>query len=112
MPMVSIQGTDKIFEVKEGQVIYDSLSDQGYDLPHGCLAGSCGACKIEVTSGEKNLIEAGVIESNTIEAVRSELEDFYGVSYVENKVVRLSCRAKVKGDIVIKPIKMIPVKQS
>jgi ferredoxin len=38
----------------------------------------------------------GVIEQNTIESLKMELK-------VEN--IRLSCRAKVNGDVTIRPIK-------
>jgi ferredoxin len=105
MPTVSIQDLNKTFEVKDGDVIYDALSDQGFDLPHGCLSGSCGACRIEVISGIDNLSLAGAIEQNTVEAVTEEFAGKYGQSFVESKTIRLSCRAKVKGDVVINPIK-------
>ena len=55
MPIVSIKDTTKAFEVKEGEVLYDALCDRGEQLPHGCLAGSCGACRIDVVEGIQNL---------------------------------------------------------
>jgi len=96
MPRVSIFDTEKIFDVNEGEILYDSLYDRGHELPHGCLSGSCGACRVEVLSGSENLKPAGVIEQNTIESLKVELK-------VEN--IRLSCRAKVTGDVTIRPIK-------
>lgn len=105
MPTVSIAGTDKVFEVKEGGIIYDSLSDQGEDLPHGCLSGSCGACRVEILSGKENLQPAGVIESNTLESLRDEFTKVHGKEFVEGKTIRLACRAKVTGDVSIKTIK-------
>jgi ferredoxin len=105
MPIVSIQDLNKSFEVKDGDVIYDALSDQGHELPHGCLSGSCGACRIEVISGNENLNPAGAIEQNTVEAVIEEFAGKYGQAFVENKTIRLACRARVKGDIVIQPLK-------
>jgi ferredoxin len=96
MPRVSISNTDKIFDVNEGEILYDSLYERGLELPHGCLSGSCGACRVEVTSGLENLAMPGVIEKNTIESLRAELK-------IEN--IRLSCRAKVIGDVTICPIK-------
>lgn len=99
MPRVSIEGTNKSFEVKTEEIIYNALSDQGEELPHGCLAGSCGACRIEILHGKENLLTASVIEQNTIDSLRIEL------NIEPSKEIRLSCRAKVLGDVVIKPIK-------
>lgn len=105
MPIVSIEGTDKVFEVKEGEILYDSLCDRGEELPHGCLSGSCGACRVEVVSGKENLQPAGVIEQNTIEALKVEFTETRGPEFVKDKEIRLSCRAKVVGDVSIVPIK-------
>jgi ferredoxin len=104
MPTVSIAGTDKTFELNDGEIIYDSLAQQGHDLPHGCLSGSCGACKVEVLSGEDQLMPPGVIELNTVESIKEELRQKHGDEFVQNKQIRLSCRAKVLGNITIKPI--------
>jgi ferredoxin len=105
MPRVSIKDTDKLFDVNDGEILYDSLYDRGYELPHGCLSGSCGACRIEVLEGKEQLLPPGVIESNTIEALRDEFKKVHGEEFVQNKEIRLSCRAKVKGNVTIRPIK-------
>lgn len=105
MPIVSIEGTTKQFEVKEGEVIYDALYDRGEELPHGCLSGSCGACRVQICSGKENLQAPGVIESNTIEALKDEFSKIKGIEFVNETEIRLSCRAKVLGDVSIKPIK-------
>jgi ferredoxin len=105
MPRVSIEGTEKVFEVEEGGILYDSLADQGEDLPHGCLAGSCGACRIEVISGKENLTPPGIIESNTLESLREEFIEKRGKESVEGKTIRLACRSKVIGELTFKPIK-------
>jgi len=105
MPRVSIADTDKIFEVNEGEILYDSLYDRGLELPHGCLSGSCGACRVEVLEGKENLVPAGIIESNTIEALKDEFKQVHGEEFIKNKEIRLSCRSKVNGDIKICPIK-------
>lgn len=105
MPRVSLEGTDKVFDVNEDEILYDSLCDRGEELPHGCLSGSCGACRVEVISGEENLMEPGFIEKDTIEAVRDEFKKLYGEEFIQNKTIRLSCRAKVKGDVTVRPLK-------
>jgi ferredoxin len=99
MPIVSIDGTTKSFEVKTDEIIYNALSDQGEELPHGCLAGSCGACRVEIILGKENLHPPSVIEQNTIDALRIELK------VDSTKEIRLSCRAKVLGNVTLKPIK-------
>jgi ferredoxin len=105
MPIVSIADTSKAFEVNDGEVLYDALDDRGEKLPHGCLSGSCGACRVEVIEGKENLQPAGVIEQNTIDALKSEFAETYGNSFVEGKEIRLSCRAKVNGNVTVRPIK-------
>jgi ferredoxin len=102
---VSFAGTNKVFEVKEGGIIYDSLSDLGEVLPHGCLSGSCGACRVEILSGKENLQPAGVIESNTLDSLREEFTKAQGKDFVEGKTFRLACRAKVTGDVSFRTIK-------
>lgn len=105
MPRVSIEDTNQVFEVTEGEILYDSLYDQGHELPHGCLSGSCGACRIEVIEGKENLQAPGVIETNTIDALKDEFSKTKGPEFIQDKEIRLSCRAKVLGDVSIKPIK-------
>lgn len=105
MPKVAIKGTEKIFTVNEGEIVYDSLNERGYALPHGCLSGSCGACRVEICEGKENLVPAGVVENNTIEALKEEFRNVYGENYVETTEIRLSCRAKVTGNVTLRPIK-------
>jgi ferredoxin len=96
MPTVSIQGTSKTFEIDEGEVLYDALYDRGEVLPHGCLSGSCGACKVQIISGFENLQVPGAVEQDTIKSLNSEFE---------LKDLRLACRAKVLGDVTIRIFK-------
>jgi len=104
MPRVSIADTDKSLDVNEGEIIYDALHDRGIELPHGCLSGSCGACRVEIVEGAENLTPPGAIETNTVDAVKEEFCKIKGEAFIQNKTVRLSCRAKVNGNIVIRPI--------
>ncbi len=97
MPRVSIEGNENTFEIESEKILFDALADQGLELPHGCLSGSCGACRIEVISGEENLAAPSFIEKNTIESLMSD------VAY-KGKKIRLACRAKVKGDLKFKPL--------
>jgi ferredoxin len=88
MPTVLVN--NHVFSVADGAIIYDELEKQNLILPHGCLAGSCGACKIEIKSGAKNLSAPGAVELDTL----LHLKD-------GDKIIRLACRAKVLGDITI-----------
>lgn len=105
MPRVSIKGTNQVFEINEGEILYDALFDRGLELPHGCLSGSCGACRVEVSTGKDQLMPPGAIESNTIDALRVEYLQSRGEEYVNNLEIRLSCRAKVQGNVTISPLK-------
>jgi ferredoxin len=97
MANIKLFGTTDSFDIKNGDILYNALDDQGLKLPHGCLSGSCGACSIEVIQGSQNLTPPSAIEADTISAVRQE-RGFQG------KEIRLSCRARVNGDIVIKKL--------
>ncbi len=105
MPKVSIADTNKIFDVKEGEIVYDALSERGEELPHGCLSGSCGACRIDVLEGQENLQSAGLVENNTIDCLKEEFAQKNGKEFLENKHIRLACRAKIKGDILFRSLK-------
>lgn len=84
------------YKVDLNQILYDELDRQGLQLPHGCLAGSCGSCRIHILKGIENLSPIGVVEADTIQHIQNEYPE---------KRIRLSCRAKVFGDVEIKPLK-------
>lgn len=105
MPIVSIEENNQKFELNEDETLFDGLENQGYTLPHGCLAGSCGACRVEIIQGEENLRAPSVVEENTIQAIRENYVRIHGKGALDGKTVRLSCRAKVLGDIEIRPLK-------
>ena len=99
MPIVSFKDKSETFTVETKEILFDALDKQGEQLPHGCLAGSCGACRIEILSGPENLKAPSEVEKNTIEAIRQNYERINGKGSADNKEIRLSCRAKVLGDI-------------
>lgn len=106
MPTVLVQSLspnekDLTFEVKSGKILFDELDHQGLKLPHGCLAGSCGSCRIEILEGAQNLAEPGAVERDTIESIRNEPNHPERL----NKLIRLSCRSRVMGNIKIKILK-------
>lgn len=97
--IVKSENTDHTFQVNCEEAVYDQLENQGLKLPAGCLAGSCGTCRVEILGGEEFLSAPGAIESNTIKAVSAEYKDL--------KKIRLSCRMKIQKDgvITISPLK-------
>jgi ferredoxin len=102
MPIVSFADSDKEFTVESHEILYNALEEQGECLPHGCLSGSCGACRIVVLEGNTNLSEPKTIEQDTIDSLTGEYEAREGKDFLDGKQIRLSCRARVLGDIKIK----------
>lgn len=88
MPTVLVNNIS--YTVTEGAILYDELERQNLILPHGCLAGSCGACKVEIIAGAKNLSAPGAVELDTLSHIKDG-----------DKILRLACRAKVLGDVSI-----------
>ncbi len=84
------------YKVNLSAILYDELERQALSLPHGCLAGSCGSCRIHVVNGIENLSPMGAVETDTVNSIKN---------LYPGKNVRLSCRAKVLGDIEITPLK-------
>ncbi|MDO9183701.1 MAG: 2Fe-2S iron-sulfur cluster-binding protein [Bacteriovorax sp.] len=110
MPTVLVKSAhlnekDKKFEVSSGKILFDQLELQGLVLPHGCLAGSCGSCRIEIIEGFENLMPPGAVESDTIDAITKNYCETNRSEMVVNKKIRLSCRAKILGDITIAVLK-------
>lgn len=106
MPTVSVisklpNEKEQKFEVTEGKILFDELERQGLILPHGCLAGSCGSCRIEILEGAENLSLPGAVEADTVEAIKNNYCEKNQSEVVANKNIRLSCRAKVLGDVKI-----------
>lgn len=102
MPIVSI--IDQLgvvlrtFDVKENDIIFNSLEDQGLSLPHGCLAGSCSACRIEIIGEAASVSNIGPVEKDTVSSFLKKRPEHI------NKVIRLSCRTRVKDNISIRII--------
>ena len=114
MPTVSVVEIDengkeitdsaKEFQVDTGEILFDSIDNQGCKLPHGCLAGSCGSCRVLILEGEDNFSPPSVIEANTVENIIDDYKKSGSTIASENKV-RLSCRARITGDVKIAPLK-------
>jgi len=49
---VTIDGTDRQFDVEPGNTVLRAALAAGVHLPYGCRNGACGACKGRVVSGQ------------------------------------------------------------
>ncbi len=81
------------------KTLFDQCSEARGDLPHGCLSGSCGACKVWVIEGDDLLSAAGAVEQDTLDHLKKKIQE------VPNATLRLACRAKCQqaGTITFKP---------
>jgi ferredoxin len=110
MPTVLVRSSlpneaDRQFDVTEGKILLDELENLGFILPQGCLAGSCGSCRIIVIEGAQNLSLLGAVETDTVESIVKNYCETNRSDLVVNKAIRLSCRAKVLGDVTISILK-------
>lgn len=104
MHNVSFPEKNLEFQVNDEVILFDALDDLGEMLPHGCLSGSCGSCRIEILEGAMNLKEPSAIEQDTINSIKTSQKRILGPDYDDAVNIRLSCRARVKGDIKFKTI--------
>jgi ferredoxin len=103
MPKVKNLATNQEFELNTDEILYDGLEERGEILPHGCLSGSCGACRVEIHQGAENLDPIGFIEQNTVDSIKQYIVERKLDDEIEAKTIRLSCRAKVLGDVIFSP---------
>ncbi len=117
MPTVSVKEIDENGEVLEkitfesevllGEVVYDELDKAGHQLPHGCLAGSCGSCRVQILEGAELLSPPAAIEADTIKHVTQNYNERLGEGYLQGTIIRMACRAKIQkeGKLIISPLK-------
>ncbi len=77
-------------EISGKKALFYELEAQGFVMDTGCLAGSCGLCKVEILTGIDNFNAAGVVEQGTIDAVT-----------IDERQWRMSCCAHVTGSVSI-----------
>lgn len=53
---VSINDGQAKFDTSGNKPLLDAALENGINLPHGCRAGGCGACKCKLVSGEINAL--------------------------------------------------------
>ncbi len=84
---VSIESSEHVFQVNEGEAILDAALRQSIALPYGCRGGGCGACKAQLVKGSISYPDGlpnGLSEED------------------HNKGFALLCQATANSDLVIK----------
>jgi ferredoxin len=91
MPKVLYIDEGKIGEFAEGKVLLHATNEMGIRISQICGGdGACGTCRVEIVQGWDNLTPP------TPDEIYKELDPPY----------RLSCQAKLKGDVVVKVAKI------
>ena len=91
MPRVTFDDEGKSAECPAGKTLLSCAEAMGVRVSHVCGGdGACGTCRIEVVSGWDNLTPP------TPDETYKELDPPY----------RLSCQAKLIGDVVVKVAKI------
>lgn len=91
MPRVTFVDEQKAAEFSAGKTILSSALEMGVKISHVCGGdGACGTCRIEVVDGWDRLTPP------TPDETYKELEPPH----------RLSCQAKLLGDVVVKVAKI------
>ena len=91
MPRVTFEDVEKSGEFPEGKTLLSIAESLGVKVSHVCGGdGACGTCRISVSEGWDNLTPP------TPDETYKELDPPY----------RLSCQARLRGDVVIKVAKI------
>ena len=100
MPKVKFTKERKEIEVPVGTNLRQAMLDNGIPVYAGIEKtlncgghGTCGACRVYVKEGEKNVSKKGLKET-----IRSAFA-FYSLGHEDE--VRLSCQTQIMGDLSI-----------
>ena len=80
------------FLVRDGQVVLDAALEQGRELDHGCRAGTCGTCAVEVVKGLAHVEAPDAIEADALDRFRL------------GPAVRLACRMRARGALRLRAV--------
>lgn len=90
MPTIRFAKNIQPVELESGDLLMPRLLSAGLPVASSCLGdGICGKCRVQVLSGGENLSPVESLEGLTRDRLRIP------------SGVRLSCQARVTGDIVI-----------
>ena len=83
-PKVTFSTNNKSAKIHVGQTVLELSEELGIGIENSCRVGTCGICKVKMTSGE----------------VTMEVEDSLTPENKTNGII-LACQAKPKGDIAV-----------
>lgn len=83
-PQVTFSTNNKSAKIHVGQTVLELSEELGIGIENSCRVGTCGICKVKMTSGE----------------VTMEIEDSLTPEDKANGII-LACQAKPKGDIAV-----------
>ena len=90
MPTVTFRALARVVEVADGDSVFEAGAKVGASIETACVGkGTCGLCRVRVLEGEANLTPY----------TEEELKHLGNVYHITK--VRLSCRARVHGDVVV-----------
>jgi 2Fe-2S ferredoxin len=90
-PTVRVEPDGHVIPVSEGESLIEAAWRQGYDWPTTCYGqAQCTACHVEMVSGAEH----------TAPATEDEVEALGMVAH-RGRVLRLACRLRVSGDVVV-----------
>ena len=92
MPKVTFAKTGAVLECEPGMSFLDLCQENGAPHDFGCTVGSCGTCRLEITTGAENVQPCTDDEKETVEMCT----DVEGA--------RLGCQLKIQGDITVQPV--------
>ncbi|SRR5579884_3028483 len=91
MPKVTFYPYGKSGEIPDGTNLLDAAEKLGLQMRHDCGGfATCSTCRVWVIEGMSNLTEIDLDEENMLE--EAQLPPPF----------RLSCQAKMKGDVVVR----------
>jgi len=89
MPKVTFTHAGKSVEAREGEWLFDVVTDADGGIPFSCKAGACGTCATQVLEGNASLGNPSAREIRTLSGAG-----------LDPSAYRLPCLCEVHGDIV------------
>lgn len=83
-PLVTFSNNSKSAKIKDGQTVLELSEELGIGIQNSCRVGTCGLCKVKMTSGEVDMAVQDALDADD-----------------KAKGIILACQAKPKSDIAV-----------